>query len=95
MLAAAVTLAAAGRPRLIVLTDIGGDPDDQQSMVRLMTYANEFDIEGLIASASGIPGQMKEHEVQPDLIREIVPPYGEVQPNLAKHAAGTQLLPNS
>ena len=48
------------KPRLLVLTDIGGDPDDQQSMIRLMTYANEFEIEGLIASAAGIPGELKE-----------------------------------
>ena len=27
------------------------DPDDMQSMVRFLLYANEFDIEGLIASA--------------------------------------------
>jgi hypothetical protein len=27
--------AADARPRLLVLTDIGGDPDDQQSLVRL------------------------------------------------------------
>lgn len=27
------------KPRLLVLTDIGGDPDDQMSMVRLMTYS--------------------------------------------------------
>jgi hypothetical protein len=47
---------AAERPRLAVLTDIGGDPDDQQSMVRLVVYANEFQIEALIASASGTPG---------------------------------------
>ena len=40
------TLGAAERPRLCVLTDIGGDPDDQQSMIRLMVYANEFEIEG-------------------------------------------------
>ena len=33
---------SAERPRLAVLTDIGGDPDDQQSMVRLMMYSNEF-----------------------------------------------------
>jgi hypothetical protein len=39
------SLTAAERPRLAVLTDIGGDPDDQQSMIRLMVYANEFDIE--------------------------------------------------
>src|SRR5262245_29931988 len=37
--------------RLVVLTDIGGDPDDEQSMVRLVLYANEFDIEGLIAAS--------------------------------------------
>ena len=32
---------AADKPRLIILTDIGGDPDDQQSMIRLMTYSND------------------------------------------------------
>lgn len=76
------------KPRLIILTDIGGDPDDQQSMVRLMTYANEFDIEGLIASASGTPGELKRSVVQPQLIREIVEAYGKVRPNLARHAQG-------
>ena len=55
------------KPRLLVLTDIGGDPDDQQSMIRLMTYANEFEIEGLIASAAGIPGELKEELYFPRL----------------------------
>jgi hypothetical protein len=68
---------SAGHPRLLVLTDIGGDPDDQQSMVRLMIHANEFEIEGLIASASGTPGELKKETVQPDLIREIVRAYGQ------------------
>lgn len=36
------TSGADERPRLAVLTDIGGDPDDQQSVIRLMVYANEF-----------------------------------------------------
>ena len=48
------------KPRLLVLTDIGGDPDAQQSMVRLMMYSNEFDIEGLIATASGTPGELQQ-----------------------------------
>src|SRR5512132_3969086 len=76
------------KPRLIVLTDIGGDPDDQQAMVRLMAFTNEFDIEGLIASASGTPGELKRDVVQPQLIREIVEAYGKVRPALARHAAG-------
>ena len=79
---------ATERPRLCVLTDIGGDPDDQQSMVRLMVYANEFQIEGLIASASGTPGELKEAVTRPDLIREIVSAYGQVRTNLLRRAEG-------
>src|SRR5262245_66248633 len=76
---------AADKPRLLVLTDIGEDPDDQQSMIRLMVHANEFDIEGLIATASGTPGKKDPEVVRPQLIREIVEAYGKVQPNLVKH----------
>jgi hypothetical protein len=82
------TAFAAERPRLAVLTDIGGDPDDQQSLVRLMVYANEFEIEALIASASGTRGELKDSVTRPDLIREIVEAYGQVRPHLAKHAEG-------
>lgn len=39
------------RPRVIVSTDVGGsDPDDFQSMVHLLVYADALDIEGLISS---------------------------------------------
>ncbi len=85
---ATIPASAGIRPRLLVLTDIGGDPDDQQSMIRLMVYANEFDIEGLIASASGTPGELKQKVTHPDLIREIVEAYGQVRNNLAQHANG-------
>ena len=81
-------LGAAERPRLAVLTDIGADPDDQQSMIRLMVYANEFDLELLIATGAGTPGEMKEAITRPELIRQIVDAYGEVLPNLQRHAAG-------
>ena len=43
-------LAAADRLRLIVETDAGGDPDDEQSLVRFLLYANEWDVEGIIAN---------------------------------------------
>ncbi len=81
-------LGAAERPRLAVLTDIGGDPDDQQSLIRLMVYANEFDLELLLASASGTPGELKRSITQPQLIRQIVDAYGEVLPHLKRHAKG-------
>jgi hypothetical protein len=79
-------LRAAERPRLAVLTDIGGDPDDQQSMIRLMVYSNEFDLELLIASAAGTPGELKDSITRPDLIHQIIDAYGEVLPNLQRHA---------
>lgn len=82
---ASAAVAQDRRPRLVVLTDIGGDPDDQQSLVRLMVYSNEFQIEGLIATASGTPGELKVATTRPDLIREIVSAYGKVRPNLVKH----------
>lgn len=76
------------RPRLVVLTDIGGDPDDQQSMIRLLVSCNEFEIEGLVASASGTPNELKEKVTRPDLIRALIEAYGRVQPNLNVHARG-------
>lgn len=45
---------AGNRHRVVVSTDIGGtDPDDFQSMVHLLVYADVFDIEGLISSPYG------------------------------------------
>ncbi len=76
------------RPRLAVLTDIGGDPDDRQSMIRLMIYANEFRIEALIASAAGTRGELKTSVTRPELIHEIVDAYEIVRPALEKHATG-------
>jgi len=51
---------AGERYRVVVSTDIGGtDPDDFQSMVHFLLYADLFDVEGLISSPYG-PGR-KEH----------------------------------
>lgn len=71
----------AEKPRLIVITDIGTEPDDIQSLVRLLTYANEFDIEGLIASTSG----HLRTRVHPEFIDRRIDAYGEVLDNLRVH----------
>lgn len=84
----ALTLHADDRPRLLVTTDIGGDPDDQQSLVRLLVYANEFRVEGLVASAAGTPGELKESVTRADLIQASLAAYEKVRPNLARHAKG-------
>ena len=54
---------AGDRYRVIVSTDIGGtDPDDFQSMVHFLLYADIFDIEGLI-STSGISGPGRKQDI--------------------------------
>jgi hypothetical protein len=40
------------RLRVIVETDAGGDPDDEQSLVRFLLHANEWDVEGIVANRS-------------------------------------------
>ena len=51
LLIISASLSAAERPRVIVSTDLGGgDPDDFQSMVHYLVYADVFDTEGLISS---------------------------------------------
>ncbi len=51
---------AGHRYRVLVSTDIGGtDPDDFQSMVHLLVYADCFDIEGLVSSPYG-PGRKED-----------------------------------
>jgi len=69
------------RPRVIVSTDVGGsDPDDFQSMVHLLVYADVLDIEGLISS----PPQ--NGRVQH--IYEVIEAYTKDYPNLKRHSKG-------
>jgi hypothetical protein len=73
-----------GKPRLIVLSDIGNEPDDQMSLVRLLLYANELDIEGLVATTS----TWQRDKTQPEIMQRIVRAYAEVLPKLRQHADG-------
>jgi hypothetical protein len=63
------------------MTDIGGDPDDRQSMVRFLLYSCDFEVEGLCTGF----GHGHYRRTRPDLIRRAVEAYGKVLPNLRKH----------
>jgi hypothetical protein len=72
------------KQRVFVLTDITNEPDDQESLVRFLVYANEYDIEGIVATTSTHLRNMTRR----DKIEQLVKDYGKVKPNLDKHAAG-------
>jgi hypothetical protein len=76
--------AGAERPRVLVLTDIENEPDDAESMVRFLTYANHFEIEGLVATTS----VHQRRRVAPERIRQIVAAYGQVRNNLERDEPG-------
>jgi hypothetical protein len=75
------------KPRLIIETDAGGDPDDEQSLVRFLLYTNEWDVEGIIAN--------RPHTLRPDnknpeptglaVVRRLVQAYGQCHENLVRH----------
>ncbi|WP_159520519.1 nucleoside hydrolase-like domain-containing protein [Sunxiuqinia indica] len=75
------------QPRLLVLTDIGADPDDIQSLRRLLLYANEFRLTGIIVTAAGNRRQ-PELKINSYLIDPIIDDYQRVQKQLSKHASG-------
>lgn len=72
------------KQRVFVLTDITNEPDDQQSLVRFLVYANEYDIEGIVATTS----THLRNQTRKDKIVELVHNYGKVKTNLDKHAQG-------
>lgn len=76
-----VTAATAQPARMIVLSDIEADPDDTQSMVRLLLYSNEIDLQGLIATTS----TWKRTSIAPESIRAVIHAYAKVHDNLVKH----------
>ena len=72
------------KPRVIVLTDIANEPDDQMSFVRLLVSSNQFDLEGLVATTS----RHLRNSPRPDVMRSVIDAYGKVHANLAKHEPG-------
>lgn len=90
----AVPEEAALKPRILVLTDIGPadvEPDDNESAVRLMAYADRFEIEGLVTTigwnCDPYPPEWKEY------LDRVIDAYEQDVPNLMKRSAQTDFLP--
>lgn len=73
-----------GKPRVVIISDIGNEPDDQMSFVRLLLYSNEFDIEAAIAATS----TWQKSATHPETMHKLIEAYREVRDNLQLHAKG-------
>jgi hypothetical protein len=75
------------RLRVIVETDAGGDPDDEQSLVRFLLYANEWDLEGVIANRPEARSGENQNPARSglDIVRRMVEAYRACYGNLVQH----------
>jgi hypothetical protein len=73
-----------GHPRVVIISDIGNEPDDQMSFVRLLLYSNELDIEAMIATTS----TWQKKAMHPETMHQLIDAYGKVRQNLLLNAKG-------
>lgn len=75
------------RLRLLIETDAGGDPDDEQSLVRFLLCANEWDVEGIIANRPEARAGENRNEERTGLgiVRRLLGAYRQCHTNLARH----------
>lgn len=81
-----------GKPRLIVMADMGNEPDEEQQMAHMLMCSNMFEVEGLIA----VTGKYLRPEhanpyrqvTHPELFVKLIDAYAQVVGNLKKHASG-------
>ncbi|MFI3259559.1 MAG: DUF1593 domain-containing protein [Rikenellaceae bacterium] len=77
------------KARLIIMADMGNEPDEQQQMMHLLLYSNEFDLEGLLAVTGKYLGphmsNPKQQRLYPELFDELIDGYAKVYKSLKKH----------
>ncbi len=80
------------KSRVIILADMGNEPDEVQQMLHMLMCSNTFDLEGLIAVSSpfrGLNHPNPEYQtLKPELFHELIDAYEKVLPNLKFHAKG-------
>lgn len=78
---------AAERLRVFIETDAGGDPDDEQSLVRFLLYVNEWDVEGIIANRPHARDgeNLNSERTGLGIVRRQLNAYGQCWTNLVQH----------
>jgi hypothetical protein len=75
------------RLRVVIETDAGGDPDDEQSLVRWLLYTSEWDVEAIVANrATAREGENRNRErTGLGIVQQLVRAYGQCYPRLIEH----------
>jgi hypothetical protein len=78
---------AAERVRILIETDAGGDPDDEQSLVRFLLYCNEWDVEGIVCTLARARARenLNPERTGLGIVRRHLKAYEACYLNLVKH----------
>ena len=87
LLLSTASIAAPLKPRLVVLTDISTwEPDDHESLIRLLVHADMYEIEGLVYTTGWSISDAEEHKGFMDIIYGVIDAYENDLPNLLKRS---------
>ncbi|KAK5064969.1 hypothetical protein LTR84_000804 [Exophiala bonariae] len=79
------------RTRVFIVSDISNEPDDAESLVRYLLYANEFDTRGLVACTSN----WMKRVVHPEDMQKIVRAYAKVVDSLNQNVHPDNQYPSA
>jgi len=75
------------KPRIVVLTDISSwEPDDHESLIRLLVHADMFEIEGIVITTGWSMDNVNEHKRFKDIAIRVTEAYEKDLPNLLKRS---------
>ena len=84
------------KPRIVVLTDIAPgetEPDDMESVVRLLSHADLFEIEALITTSGWNSGGGAYSDEWASYLHTVIDAYEKDLPNLIKRSGQQEFLP--
>jgi hypothetical protein len=79
------------KPHVAVLTDICNEPDDAESLTRFLLYANEVQIDALIATTSF----WQQNSTHIEQIHQIIDAYASVEAALNTHVPTSRRYPSA
>lgn len=79
------------KTRVFIMTDISNEPDDQMSLVRLVTHANEIDI----VNIAGVTSTWKNDSIDTPSIFGVLDGYSQVVDNLNSNVPEAGVYPTA
>lgn len=84
------------KPRVVILTDIAPvdwEPDDLESLVRLLAHADLYEIEAIIVTGGWNSSNITLPDGWIDIVHKCIDAYGQDLPNLMKRSSQSAFLP--